>query len=262
MKYNPGARPPFGCIARATRATMRVLCTTLFLIAALLPAGALAEAKVRPSTDGRWYLGVGITPIRYSRFELIAADGPPHSSARMDLALGGPAMLTLGYGILEVFTLELQASFERTQNDEDEDENVPTDPMDPARIFDRESSTSAVTLGPMVRLYLTRATFQPFVEVGIGFGWVHTETETISYGLKSLSARVGAGGQWRFADAASVALALDVGFESTSGDTSVDTATLVPIDGNPERTTTRLREIEVGGDTLVIGLDLRLNIWL
>lgn len=171
-------------------------------------------------------------------------------------------MLVIGYGFLEVFTVELQASMQRTQNDEDADENVPTDSNDPARIFDRDRTTSAVSLGPMALLYLTRSLFQPFVEVGIGLGWVHNETETVTYSLKSLSMRAGVGGQWRFADAASVALAFDVGFESTSGDTSVDAATLVPIRGNPEPTSARLREIELGGDTLVMGLDLRLNIWL
>ncbi len=261
---------------------MRVLCTTLIVLAATLPAGVRAQASspahptgyvpsrpntnqqasVRPTTDGRWFLGFGISPVRYTRFEIVAGDDPSHASSRLDLALGGPVMLALGYGILEVFTVELQASVQRTQNNEDEDENVPTDPTDPARIFDRERSTSAVSVGPMARLYLMRAEFQPFVEAGIGVGWVHTETETISYSLKSLSARVGAGGQWRFADVASVALALDVGFESTSGDTSVDDATLVPVRGNPVRTTTGLREIELGGDTLLLGLELRLNIWL
>jgi hypothetical protein len=261
---------------------MRALCTTLIVIAAILPAGARAQSNVppratsypssrpnvvapesvRPSTDGRWFLGVGISPLRYSRFEVVAAEDPSHSSSRLDLALGGPAMLMIGYGLLEVFTVELQASVQRTQNDEDEDENVPTDPRAPARIFDREHSTSTASVGPMARLYLTRSAFQPFVEAGIGFGLVHVETETLSYSLKSLSARVGAGGQWRFADAASIAVAFDVGFESTSGDTSVDDATLVPVRGSPVRTTTRLREIELGGDTLVMGLDLRLNIWL
>lgn len=261
---------------------MRVLCTTLIVIAVILPAGARAEGNVsprasaypssepnvvaregvRPSTDGRWFLGVGISPLRYSRFEVVAADDPSHSSSRLDLALGGPAMLMIGYGLLEVFTVELQASLQRTQNDEDEDDNVPTDASDPARIFDRERSVNTVSVGPMARLYLTRAAFQPFVEAGIGFGFAHVETETLSYTLKSLSARVGAGGQWRFADVASIAVAFDVGFESTSGDTSVDDATLVPVRGSPERTTARLREIELGGDTLVMGLDLRLNIWL
>jgi hypothetical protein len=207
-------------------------------------------------------LGVGISPVSYCRFDLAAGESPSHASSRLDLALGGPATLSLGYGVLEVFTVELQASVQRTQNDEDADDNVPTDANDPTRIFDRERSMSAVTLGPMARLYLTRTLFQPFVEAGIGFGWVHVETDSTSYGLKSLSARVGAGGQWRFADAASIALAFDVGFESTSGDTSVDAATLVPIDGKPENTTARLRQIELGGDTLVMGLDLRLNVWL
>jgi hypothetical protein len=207
-------------------------------------------------------MGVGISPLRYSRFDVVAADEPAHSSSRLDLALGGPAMLVIGYGFLEVFTVELQASVQRTQNDANEEENVPTDPTDPSRIFDRERSTSTVSLGPMARLYITRAAFQPFVEAGIGFGWAHTETDTLSYSLKSLSARVGAGGQWRFVDAASIAVAFDVGFESTSGDTSVDDATLVPVRGSPDRTTSLLREIELGGDTFVMGLDLRLNIWL
>jgi opacity protein-like surface antigen len=241
---------------------MRALCTTLILAAAILPAYASAQPNVRPSTDGRWFLGVGISPLRYSRFDLAAGESPSHASSRLDLALGGPATLALGYGVLEVFTVELDASVQRMQNDEDEDDNISTDPSDPARIFDRESSMSVVTVGPTARLYLTRSMFQPFVEAGIGFGWVHVETESTSYSLKSLSARVGAGGQWRFADAASVALAVDVGFESTSGDTSVDSATLVPIEGKPEDTTTALREIELGGDTLVIGMDLRLHVWL
>jgi hypothetical protein len=104
---------------------MRVLCTTLIVIAATLPASTRAQnsaparasarpsvsaqASVRPSTDGRWFLGVGISPLRYSRFEVVADDDPSHSSSRLDLALGGPAMLAIGYGILEVFTVELQA---------------------------------------------------------------------------------------------------------------------------------------------------------
>ncbi|HET6338005.1 MAG TPA: outer membrane beta-barrel protein [Polyangiales bacterium] len=236
---------------------MRALCLTLSLMAAL--AALPTRVQAQPRTADRWYLTLGIAPLRYSRFSMDENDMPARSESRLDLALGGPATLALGFGVLEVFVVELQASVQRTQTDDRSDEDDDSDP--PIELFDNARSTTAVSVGPTARLFLTRSLFQPFVEAGFGFGYVHTEVAGTSFSLKSLSARAGAGGQWRFADAASISTAFIIGFESTSGETSAENATLVPVENNPTRAT-QAREIELGGDTLVLGLDFRFTIWL
>jgi opacity protein-like surface antigen len=236
---------------------MRALCLTLSLMAAL--AALPARAHAQPRTADRWYVSLGIAPLRYSRFSMQENNMPARSESRLDLALGGPATLALGYGVLDVFVVELQASVQRTQTNDHADEDDDSDP--PIELFDNSRSTTAVSVGPTARLLLTRSMFQPFVEAGFGFGYEHTEVAGTSFSLKSLSARAGVGGQWRLVDVASISTAFIIGFESTSGETSAENATLVPVAGNPSRAM-QAREVELGGDTLVLGLDLRFTIWL
>jgi hypothetical protein len=223
--------------------------------AAVCPVRAAAQYE----TAGRWLLSVGITPARYSHFssESEEDEQAARSSSRLEVALGGPATLALGYGVLEVFVVEMQASLERIENSDDEEPAT----NDPSILFDNSRSTTTVTVGPAARLYLTRGALQPFVEAAFGFGYTHTETSVASFSLNSLYGRAGLGGQWRFADAASVSTALFFGFASASGETTLDDGSVIAVEGPADRLR-RGREVEVGGDTIQFGIDLRLSVWL